>query len=53
LDALCEANRNLATFTIEAATKVAIDAYGYDFYTRSAVSWQACCHIGVGFIVVY
>ena len=34
IDALLLANRNLATFTIEAATKVAIDAYGYDIYTR-------------------
>lgn len=30
------ANRNLAIFNIEAATKVAIDAYGYDVYTRPA-----------------
>lgn len=33
--------------------KVTIDAYGYDIHTRPAVSWQAGCHIGVGFIVVY
>ena len=30
------ANRNLAIFNIEAATKVAIDAYGYDVCTRPA-----------------
>ena len=50
IDALLLANRNLATFTIEAATKVAVDAYGYDIYS-SCISIQACRHIGVGFLL--
>ena len=54
IDALYLTHKKLRTlFTKLVRNKVSNYAYGYDVHTAPAVSWQAVCHIGVGFIVVY
>ena len=54
IDALYLTHKKLRTlFNKQVKSKVSNYAYGYDFCTEPAVSWQAVCHIGVGFIVVY
>lgn len=53
ISALYLTHKSFATFYNQVKSKVSNYAYGYDIHTVPAVSWQAVCHIGVGFIVVY
>ena len=54
IDALYLTHKKLRTLLVIPSQNQSNNyAYGYDYYTRPVFSLQACCHIGVGFIVVY